>query len=236
MKKIVAFGDSFLAGTELADPHDVWPGVIAKRLNVDYYSPAVPGCGNDIIASQIYDYFTNNPVQNTLAVVNWTWTSRWDLYLLPGQGRAEYGFPRWLTLGPRCVPEILDELIDPTEANELINFYRESGGRSIFWNVFRNLQTIQAVQHYMQTRGIISVQTYMDLHMTKDLDNNFPTYIHELQDMIRSRMFTFDGHNFVEWCQLHHFEVSEPGYHPLEPAHAAAADYWQSKYAQLLGI
>lgn len=236
MKKIVAFGDSFFAGNELKDPGLVWPGVVAQRLGVEFETPSIPGCGNDRIAAQIYEWFANKPVQNVLAVVNWTWTARWDLFLLPGVGRSEFGFPRWITLGPSCVPSLLDQLVETEQAQQLIDFYKTSGGHSLFWNVFRNLQTITAVQHFLWSRGIVAVQTYMDYHLVKDSDNNFPAYIHNLQQKLQQQLYNFEGMNFVDWSKSQGFTVTEPGMHPLEQAHEAAADYWQSKYSQLLGI
>jgi hypothetical protein len=74
MKKIVSFGDSFVFGSELGNNHDgskSWAGLAAKKLGVDYQTMSVPGCGNEHIARQVYSYFSNNPVQDTLAVINW---------------------------------------------------------------------------------------------------------------------------------------------------------------------
>ena len=236
MKKIIAFGDSFLAGTELPSVDCTWPALIAKRLGIEFETRAVAGCGNDRIAEQIYQWFTNHPVQNVLAVVNWTWTSRWDLYLLPNHTRDNVGFPRWLTLGPSCTPSQLSELCTDTHAGELVDFYNHTGGHSLLWNVFRNLQTVQAVQSFMWHQGIVSVQTYMDKHLVKDSNNDFPTYIHRLQQHVKQRMYNFEGLNFLDWSRQHGHEVTEPGLHPLQSAHIAAADYWESKYSQLLGI
>jgi hypothetical protein len=46
----------------------------------------------------------------------------------------------------------------------------------------------------------------------------------DLQSYIKTRMTTFEGQTFLAWSRGHGFEIS-PACHPLEPAHAAAADY-----------
>lgn len=83
--KIVSFGDSFIFGSELQDNFDgdkSWVGLAAKQLGADYQTFGVPGCGNDHICRQIYSYFSKNTTKDTLAVINWTWASRWDFYHL----------------------------------------------------------------------------------------------------------------------------------------------------------
>lgn len=83
-KKIVSFGDSFIFGSELQNNNDgskAWPGLIANELECDYETFANPGCGNDNIAQQIYSYFSANSTDDTLAVINWTWATRWDFYI-----------------------------------------------------------------------------------------------------------------------------------------------------------
>lgn len=83
-KKIVSFGDSFIFGHELMDNDDgsqAWPGLIAKKLSCDYETLAISGCGNDNIAKQIYSYFSKNSTDDVIAIINWTWASRWDFYI-----------------------------------------------------------------------------------------------------------------------------------------------------------
>lgn len=82
MNKIVSFGDSFIFGSELQqEVHGAWPAIVAKRMNCEYETLSVPGCGNDGITKQIYTYFANNSAENTIAIINWTWISRWDFYV-----------------------------------------------------------------------------------------------------------------------------------------------------------
>lgn len=230
MKKIIGFGDSFVFGSELLNNDDgsrSWIGLIAEQLGVSYHTPAVPGCGNDHIARQIYSYFSQNTAEDTLAVINWTWTNRWDFYIVEHE--------TWITLGPTCVPEKLKDLVERTEAQDMIDFYKHRANSSLTWNKIRSLQTIYAAQSYMRSRGIMSIQTYMDDHLF-DQTMHAPDYIRELQQMVHPEMTTFQGMNFVDWSKKQGFVVTDPGLHPLEDAHHAACDLWKDTYRRALGL
>ena len=121
-KKIVSFGDSFVFGIELADNNNgqqSWIGQAARKLGVNYETTAVPGCGNENISRQILTYFSNNPSDNVLAVINWTWGARWDFYI-PQQ-------ETWTTLGLSCVPLKLAPLVGLEEAEKIWKDLKVSG-------------------------------------------------------------------------------------------------------------
>jgi hypothetical protein len=227
-KKIVSFGDSFVFGTEQKNNVDGahgWPGRVAKNLQVDYVTNSVPGCGNDHIARQIYTWFSNNSAQDTLAVINWTWMNRWDFYIVEHE--------TWITLGPTCVPEKLKDLVDRTQAEDMIDFYSTRANSSLLWNKFRNLQTIYAVQTYLKQKNIVNIQTYMDYHLF-DQTCHAPDYIQELQHLFQPNLQLFEVLNFVDWSYQNKFAVTSEHLHPLEDAHISAAKLWQEKYADLL--
>jgi hypothetical protein len=121
--KIVGFGDSFVFGSEL-DNNDhgdkSWVGQAARKLGVEYETTAVPGCGNENITRQILTYFSNNPSDNVLAVINWTWGARWDFYIP--------GVETWTTLGLSCVPSKLAPLVGLEDAGKVFvdNFFRDN--------------------------------------------------------------------------------------------------------------
>lgn len=163
MKKIVSFGDSFIFGNELQDNRDgslAWPALAARDLGCAYDTMAVAGCGNENIARQIYTYFSRSPVENTLAVINWTWCTRWDFFLPETQS--------WITLGPTCVPKKLQDLLGIDRATDLVDFYKNNLEPSQTWNIFRNLQCIYAAQSWLKQLGIKNIQTYMDVSLLQD--------------------------------------------------------------------
>jgi hypothetical protein len=156
-KKIVSFGDSFIFGSQIpGNTHGqaAWPGLIANRLNIDYETCAQVGCGNEAIARQIFTYFSKNPQRNTLAVINWTWSMRWDFYLADSD--------TWVTLGPTCSPYKLYQHVNHHQAQELINFYNKYTGVGDTWNQYRSLQAMYATQQFLLANNIPNIQTYMD--------------------------------------------------------------------------
>jgi hypothetical protein len=61
-------------------------------------------------------------------------------------------------------------------------------------------------------------------------------YIQELQNFILPNMYAFNDLNFLDWSKKNNFKTTNPGWHPLEDAHAAAAEYWLPTYKQLLDL
>jgi hypothetical protein len=229
-KTIVSFGDSFIFGNELANNSDgskAWAATVATDLGCNYYTLAVPGCGNDHIARQIYSWFSKNSANDTLAVINWTWMSRWDFYIVEHE--------TWITLGPTCVPAKLKGLVDQTKAQDMIEFYKNRANSSLLWNKIRNLQTIWAAQCYIKQKGIQSIQTYMDYEMF-DTKCHAPDYVQELQQLVYPQLQLFDEKNFVDWSHANRYPVTIEGMHPLEQAHTAAAKHWKEIYKFALKI
>jgi hypothetical protein len=226
--KIVGFGDSFVFGSELAnnnDGHKSWIALAAKQLGVDYETCAVPGCGNENITRQILTYFSNNPSDNVLAVINWTWGARWDFYV-PG---AE----KWTTLGLSCIPSKLAPLVGLDEAEKVLEFYNKYPGHSTLWDKVRTLQTIYSSQQFLKHLGVPSIQTYMDYEMW-DTTWHAPDYIKTLQDLTIKPLQNFEGLSFLDWSHEHGFPVTEPAWHPLEAAHLAACELWIDRYRTAL--
>ena len=227
-KKIVGFGDSFVFGSELVDNDDgslAWAGLAAQRLGVDYETRAVPGCGNENISRQIFSYFSNNPSDHVLAVINWTWGARWDFYI-PGH-------EKWVTLGLTCVPSKLEPIVGLDEAEEILKFYNKYPGHSTLWDKWRSLQTIYTTQQYLKSLNVTCIQTYMD-HELWDKTWHAPDYIQTLQDLTKPQLENFEGQNFLDWSYKKGFTVTNTGLHPLEDAHQAACDLWVDIYGQAL--
>lgn len=228
--KIISFGDSFVFGSELKNNNDgskAWIGLVAKKLGVGYKTCAVPGCGNENISRQIFSYFSSNPKQNTLAVINWTWGARWDFYIP--------GIEQWTTLGLTCVPSKLAPMVGQQEAEKILDFYSKYPGHSTLWDKWRSLQTIYATQQYLKHNGINTIQTYMDYELW-DQTWHAPDYIKTLQALTQPELETFEKQNFLDWSRQHGYTITEPGLHPLEEAHNAACDLWINRYKQALKL
>jgi hypothetical protein len=229
-KKIVSFGDSFVFGSELENNLNgsrAWCALAANELGVEYETLSVPGCGNENITRQIFTYFSNNSSLDTLAVINWTWGARYDFYIS--------GVETWTTLGLSCVPSKLAQHVPISEAEKILEFYKNYPGNSTLWDKTRSLQTIYASQQYLKSLGVTNIQTFMDFEIM-DQEWHAPDYIKTLQALTKDSLTNFEGKSFLDWSYAHGFTVTDPGLHPLEDAHAAAKNLWISTYADALGI
>jgi hypothetical protein len=265
--KIISFGDSFLLGNELGleDGTQTWPGIIAQRLGCEFDIRAMAGCGNEYISRQILDYFDPSQCyRDTLVVINWTWSMRWDFYIK--------SCDKWIGLGPTCVPDKIKSLVSDAEAQRLIDFYQAYLAPSDSWNKHRSLSAIYTAQQFLESLDIKNIQTYMDpklwypnfpkleyYHAIKDplwpqisaesdldtLPDSIqkevneayskiePGYINSLRSLTKSKLHSFDGLTFLEWAEHKGFEIT-PLLHPLQPAHNAAADFWEESYRKIL--
>ena len=223
--KIVSFGDSFVFGSELKNNPDgsmAWPSLVAKKINVDYQTYSDPGCGNDAIAQQIYTHFADNTAEDDLAIINWTWTSRWDMYI----GDCD----TWITVDSNSRTEKLQRLLGQTQLHQLIELYNNYLNKSLLWNKIRNLQTIFSAQQYLKIKKINSIQTFMDYELFTT-EFHAPPYVKELQKLVVLEMRDWgNGLNFLDWSKNNNFFITEIGWHPLEDAHIAAADFWLPVY------
>jgi hypothetical protein len=77
-------------------------------------------------------------------------------------------------------------------------------------------------------------------HINAEVDQDYqsiadPDYIQNLQQITKKEMQEFQGQTFLEWSRNQGYAITEtPGDHPLEEAHHAAANLWESQYQQLL--
>ena len=158
IKKIVSFGDSFIFGSEIDGNTDgslAWPGLAAKKLGLQYETRAITGCGNESIAKQIFDYFSVNEKDDTLAVINWTWKMRWDFCV-------DQNTDRWTGLGPTCVPSKLKDFFSLDDCKEIIHFYNKFIDNNDYFNLLRTLLTINSAQGFLKENNILNVQTIID--------------------------------------------------------------------------
>jgi hypothetical protein len=214
-KQVVAFGDSFTRGDELADcPADLpfrysqstWPALIAKSLNCDYKCCAIGGRGNQWISWQV----ASRIKQDTLYIVNWSWFERFDY--------VDVATDEWITTHPRHEDK-LDHY-----------FYRNLD--SDIWNLHRNLQQIHSTISLLKQNNVNFIMTCLDTHYSLTYHDMRPpgsntvwtNAVSNLQEQIIPNIVDFEDMSFLEWSKHNSFELGPTG-HPLEKAHAEAANY-----------
>ena len=219
-KRVIAIGDSFTRGNELADCPDqlheyysqsTWPATIAKSLNCDYKCYAIGGSGNQWISWQVGARIK----QDTLCIVNWSWFERFDY--------VDIETDLWTTTHPRH-EEKLDHY-----------FYRNLD--SDIWNLYRNLQQMHSTVSLLKQNNINFIMTCLDPHysltwndlrppnsQTKAYNRYWINSISNLQEQVVPYIVDFEGMSFLEWSKHKQYPIGPNG-HPLEKAHAEAAKY-----------
>jgi hypothetical protein len=220
MPKIKSFGCSFISGVDLGDydpdpklnfPYSqrTWPALIAQRLGLAYTSISRGGAGN----LAIMHWLLSNIEPDDIAIINWTYVDRFD-YVNTDEV--------WRSLLPN----------QASEHNEFYYRYVQSQVR----DQLNSLGIIAASINYLDTQQIPYVMTYMDQLLT-DRDRS-PYHsrqsLDRLQAMVEPSLDTFEGTDFVTWSRREGFAISDPGGHPLEAAHQAAADLFTAQVAGLL--
>jgi len=212
--KLKSFGCSFVFGNELADDGRdgpwatasqlTWPALLAQSLHRDYECHARAGSGNLQIMEQVLEQASCSTSQDFF-VVAWTWIDRFDYYDAQDTHRRR----PWHTIMP----------VDETDLAQ--TYYRHL--HSEYRDKLTNLVYVNTAIDALKQRSIPFLMTYMDALLFDQQWHTTPATI-GLQQNIQGSMTTFDGKNFLDWSRMNNYPVSTL-WHPLEQAHAAAAEY-----------
>lgn len=220
--RLIAIGDSFTRGDELADcpvnsprkndySNSTWPALLAQKLNLKYHSRSKGGIGNQWISWKA----SAGCKSDTLYVINWTFFERFD-YL-------DVKTNWWTTTHPRH--------------EDNLNHYFYKNIDSDIWNMLRNLQFMHSTLQLLLTHKVAFIMTCIDNQFKKSFDtirsndefdgtlyNTWNMSITRLQEQIIPYITEFDNMSFIEWANHNNFEFGNNG-HPLEKAHTEAARY-----------
>jgi hypothetical protein len=209
-----SFGCSFIFGSELADAivenrilasNSTWPAHIAQHLGYNYCCYAKPGSGNLQILEQVLAQAADSK-NNDLFVISWTWIDRFDYYNSSLKGNK---WNNWLTIGPN-------------DENTLAKIYYQDL-HSEYKDKFTTLLYIRLAVDTLQQKNIPFVMTYTDELLFEQQWHTTPAVL-ELQNYIQPHMNLFEDHTFLDWSRKNNYPIGK-AWHPLEKAHAAAADY-----------
>lgn len=215
-----SFGCSFVSGVDLKDfdsdsklafPYSrlTFPALIAQRLGLEYHSVSRGGAGNLAIMHWLLSEVTSDDI----VMVNWTYINRFD-YVDTGE---------------------LWKSILPGQTGDREKFFLQNL-HSDLRDQLQTLSCINTVVNYLKSNQIPYFMTYMDHLLTTDVRNVWhnPQSLNRLQSMVSPHLNSFQGTDFVTWSKQLGFPISQPGNHPLEQAHSAAADLLIDQVASLL--
>lgn len=205
-----SFGCSFIFGTDLADDgrhgryatasQYTWPALLAKHQTAQYRCHARPGSGNLQILQRLLAQVSTDD-SSAVYIIGWSWIDRFDY-----NNRND---DSWKTIMPVDTDSIAS------------NYYRDL--HSQYRDKLTNLIYIKTAIDTLQKANISFVMTHMDDLLFETKWHTDPG-IEYLQNCIRPHIKTFENKTFVDWSKEKGFEIS-PTMHPLEAAHAAAAEY-----------
>lgn len=262
---IVAGGDSFVYGSELADCVGIesistFPALLAEGCT--YICSAWPGAGNDAIARRVVDYCENIKNDQLGVIVSWTFPGRYEFRFAYDTGQRTgpwYTITAWTEVDDISV--IKEEFHNQNEnvyqdhqrtierAKQLgisdfaRSFYRNVGGTE-YWEVYSSLKEIVYLQNYLKLKGIPYLFTCADNsimynHTCANADASVRSLIQQI-DMDRWFWFpagsganqTEQPRGFYQWAVENKYPIGTT--HPLEQAHADAADLMKDQFNELV--
>ena len=255
---ILAGGDSFVYGSELADCYEThskttFPALLAKGN--EYQCIAWPGYANDSIARTVINYCENNKQKDIFVIVSWTFPSRYEF-------RFDYDTNQrtgnWCAITPWTILDNNDEFLKDFKNNndEVFNhhidhreqakrtgiydfaktFYKHVGG-SEYWEVYSSLKEIVYLQNYLKTNDIgylfTCASTDLFLNYTLEHKEEFCTNLHKQIEFNNWYIFSNTTPlGFYQWADFNKYKMGTT--HPLEEAHTAAAELMKDKFYELV--
>lgn len=197
--KLKSFGCSFIYGSELSSRDHTWPARIADRLGLQHQNYGLEGAGNLRILHEIM----NHARPNDKVIVQWTWIDRFDYISVLDE--------HWQTITP-----------SDTDVRSMM-YYRDL--HSQYKDMFSNLLYIKSAINFLQSRNISFFMTYIDKLL---IERVLPEWhsgpaVQQLQHDILSYLNGFRGMTFLDFSRSNGYPETSR-WHPLDAAHAAAAD------------
>lgn len=213
--RITSFGCSLTFGTELSDSGGdlpwprassvSWPALVARSISADYLCRAQGGSGNLSVLDRALNRCSYFP--DDILIINWTFVDRFD-YSDPAGSHFCNGLNEYLTARPG-------------ESDPVSDFYFRNL-HSDYRDKLTNLIYIKTAIDQLVSTGTRFLMTAIDPILLCQRWHA-PPHLVKLQDDIRPYIHDFEGRNFLDWSRYRGFEITAAG-HPLEEAHAAAAE------------
>jgi hypothetical protein len=229
---LVAGGDSFTWGSELADsPHggpngysrSTYPALLAQQADLEYVCAAYPGSANNAISRMAIDAVSK--YENPFLFVTWTYPQR-----------SEFWFKdSWVSLNSWH-----------TTQKEFSQEYFKHVGNSEYYELYSTLKEIVYLQNFCHAKQIPYMFTTADNTFYQH-ENYFRSKDQSLENLHNvidwNRWFWFSNgtkanetpapRGFYQWAVENKYTVGPQG-HPLEEAHRDAAELIKEKFNELV--
>jgi hypothetical protein len=229
---LVAGGDSFVFGTELADQIEgnpslsTYPALLAKHYNIEYRCAAWPGNSNNAITRMTLTACESLKKENKkiVALITWTFSNRYEFrfnYTTNHKISPWYSINAWSTLDDTSLIEnefknkndsILHEhkahldKIKQTGIHDFSKSFFKHVGDNEYYELYSSLKEILFMQYYFQQNQI----PYLFL----SANNHFyehPNYYRQKDELIEAI------YNQIDWKKWFFFERGEGFNQTKEP-------------------
>ena len=171
MITVVAGGDSFIYGSELADQkprqhsNSTFSALLANRIDAEYLCVALPGSANASITRRVIDSCESNKTKNLFVLVNWTFTNRYEFYLPQTIKTVRdnwYSITHWDTHTSIDDIKVVtsDEKIAKNHS-EHFDFLKETGIGDFARNFYRYPGNTEVYELYTTMKEIVMLQFYL---------------------------------------------------------------------------
>jgi hypothetical protein len=216
VEKVIAIGDSFLAGSELQQFDLTWPGLFAKKYNLKYQCLSQPGHTSQYVLRTLFESLSTE-IDKCIYIIHW-----------PSAIRFEYvdkENDNWVQLNPNSI------IFGNQYSNSIQKLYYQHIN-SLLLDKWHTLLIIYAAIQALDKTNHQYVLTTVDDFLFDTKFHN-PLYVEFLQKACKDKIYWFDNKTFTKWSTDHNFKFGRYG-HPLEKAHQAAFEYFEPVFNQLL--
>ena len=259
---IVAGGDSFVYGSELADctntpSKSTFAALLAQD---DYVCAAYPGNSNEAIARQTIN--ACNIHKPSGVIVSWTFPGRYEFRFNYNTGQRLspwYSINSWtieqdtnaiekeFVTKDEIILDIQKQTIERAKQTGVAGFaktFYEHVGGSEYWEVYSSLKEIMYLQNYLKARNIPYLFTLADnsIFYNYTADNADESIISLINNIDMDNFFFFpagDGKHettkprgFYQWAVENKYKVGTT--HPLEEAHYAAYELIRERFNEMV--
>lgn len=230
---LVAGGDSFVWGSELADSPNgkpngysrhTFPALLAKQSGMDYVCAAYPGIANNAISRTAIDALSKIDDDKFL-LVEWTYPTRCEFRIKDS----------WVSINSWH-----------TTAGEFSKSYFKHAGDSEYYEIYSILKEIVFLQYYCMINKIPYMFMTADNHFFQHenyIRSCDPGLTNLYNQINWENWFWFDAgsqenetrapRGFYQWAIENKYKVG-PQLHPLEAAHIDAAKLIKEKFDELV--
>jgi hypothetical protein len=237
---IVAGGDSFVWGSELADSlngspngysRSTYSALLSKQYGASYKCAAFPGNSNDAIARMTM-LECNKHSKKVGAIVSWTFMPRFEFrFAYPIQSPIS----PWTSINPHQY--------NKPEVKDFSDYFFKHVGTDIEYQQYNSLRAALLLQTYFINKHIPYMFTLADNNFCNDY-STLSVDCKILWDQIdwnkwfffvpaEEAWLTTSPRGFYQWAVENKYDIG-PMQHPLEQAHQDAAELIKEKFNELV--